>query len=149
MSKPDVRFSKEVFDAICEQISEGVSLRKICEADNMPAKGTVMKWLVDFPELQDQYTRARELQAETIFDEMLDIADDGSNDWMEKFNPEGQSIGWQINGEHVQRSRLRLDSRKWQLSKMLPKKYGDKMDVTSGGAPIATVTIIPKGEDPD
>lgn len=64
----------------------------------------------------------------------MDIADDGSNDWMERFNKDGESIGWVVNGEAVQRSKLRVDARKWALSKLLPKKYGDKIDVNHGNA---------------
>ena len=62
-------------------------------------------------------------------DEMLEIADDGSNDWM--LRKDGDKEFYVLNGEHVQRSRLRLDTRKWLLSKALPKVYGDKLAVHS------------------
>lgn len=64
------------------------------------------------------------MQAEGMADEILEIADDGRNDWMEIQNRDGDNIGWKVNGEAVQRSRLRIDARKWLLSKLLPKKYG-------------------------
>lgn len=70
-------------------------------------------------------------------DEILEISDDGSNDWMERLGKEGEPAGWQLNGEHVQRSRLRVDTRKWILSKLAPKRYGDKLQHTGdGGGPI-------------
>ena len=70
-------------------------------------------------------------RAEEVFEEILDIADDGTNDWMERNGKDGETGDTVLNGEHVQRSRLRIDARKWALSKMIPKKYGDKID-TSG-----------------
>lgn len=138
MKKP-VRFSQELFDIICGEIASGRSLRSICTDEGMPTVSGVMKWLIEKPEIVEQYTRAREIQAETIFDEMLDIADDASNDWMLSNKPDSDS--WLLNGEHIQRSRLRIDARKWQLSKMIPKKYGDKTDITSNGNTIAVAPI--------
>ncbi len=94
----------------------------------MPATGTVCRWLAEQPTFQEQYARAREFQADTLFDEIIDIADDGSNDWMERSGKDDEP-GWVLHGEHVQRSRLRVDARKWMAGKMRPKKYGDKMQV--------------------
>lgn len=77
-------------------------------------------------------------------DEVIDISDDGSNDWMEKFSKEGEAIGWTINGEHVQRSKLRVDTRKWLLSKCLPKIYGERVSTEltgKDGGPIEIETV--------
>ncbi len=68
----------------------------------------------------EQYARAREIQAFAIADELLEIADDGRNDWMQRRGNDERG-GWELNGEHIQRSRVRIDTRKWMLSKMLPK----------------------------
>ena len=76
-------------------------------------------------------------------EDILDIADDGTNDWMEKQDSEGSAAGWSFNGEHVQRSKLRVDARKWLMSKMKPKKYGEKVsqEITGkDGGPIETKT---------
>ena len=126
-----VAFSQEVFDSICTQIADGKSLRSICAQDGMPTTTSVMRWLKedDGGELREQYTRAREAQADTIFDEILEIADEGRYDWMEQ---SGESAGYTLNGEHVQRSRLRIDARKWMAGKLRPKVYGDKLAL--GGA---------------
>ena len=75
-----------------------------------------------------QYARARDLGLDAIADELFDIADDGQNDWMERHG-EGNE-GYTVNGEHVSRSRLRVDTRKWYLSKLAPKRYGEKLEVT-------------------
>lgn len=74
-----------------------------------------------------------------LFEEILDIADDASNDWMERQSE--KSAGWELNGDHVQRSRLRIDARKWMLGKMQPKKYGDKLELEHAGKIELTPTI--------
>ena len=125
------QFSQELFDRICEEIAEGRSLRDICQQDDMPNKATVFRWLAQDEKLSDQYARAREEQADHIFDEILDIADNARNDWMER-NGEDDA-GYQANGEHIQRSRLRIDARKWMAGKLRPKVYGDKLDLNHGG----------------
>ncbi len=68
-------------------------------------------------------------------DDLLEIADDGRNDWVEKRNAQGEVIGWTVNGEHIQRSRARIDTRKWLMSKRAPKKYGDRIETTLVGDP--------------
>ena len=140
-------FSQEIFDEICERISDGESLRDICQDEGMPNKSSVFRWLSkkDAGELRDQYARARECQADVIFDEVLSIADDARNDWMERRGEE--DAGWVANGEHIQRSRLRIDARKWMAGKLRPKVYGDKIDLTHGnpdGSPITFQTVIEK-----
>ena len=126
-------FTQEKADAICERLSDGESLRSICRDDDQPATTTVLRWLRDNEPFRIQYAYARDLQADAIFDEMLEIADDGNNDWMEKLSKDGQSVGWVLNGEAVQRSKLRIDSRKWIASKLNPKKYGDKVETQHSG----------------
>lgn len=126
-------YSQELADRICSEIIEGYSLRTVCKPDDMPCVASVLKWLREKPEFLTQYEKAKEEQADALAEEMLDIADDGSNDWMEKTGKDGESIGWQVNGEHVQRSRLRLDTRKWIASKLKPKKYGDKITTEHTG----------------
>lgn len=123
------KFTQVLADQICERLVEGESLRAICLGDDMPSASTICRWLGDNKAFREQYARAREAQADTLADEILDIADDATNDWMERKNADDQPIGWQLNGEHVQRSRLRIDSRKWFASKLAPKKYGDKLDI--------------------
>ena len=134
-------FSQTIFDAICDRIANGESLRSICEDSDMPNKETVRRWLRDGEDLRAQYARAREIQADTLFDEMLDIADDARNDWMEKRGED--DAGWVANGEHIQRSRLRIDARKWMAGKLRPKVYGDKLDLSStDGSMTPQPTII-------
>lgn len=130
-------FTQDIADAICEKLGDGISLRTICLAEDMPAKSTVFRWLSLNKAFSDQYARAREAQADAIFDESLDIADDGSNDYITKTNGDG-STTVQPNTEHIQRSRLRIDTRKWMAGKLAPKKYGDKIALTGadGDGPV-------------
>jgi hypothetical protein len=123
-------FSQELFDRICERIAEGESLRAICEDADMPSTTSVKKWLIKDGggALVAQYAQARELQADTLFEDVLDIADDARNDWMRREG--GGAAGYDLNGEHIQRSRLRVDARKWMAGKLRPKVYGDKVDVS-------------------
>ena len=122
-------YNPKVGDQICTKISEGASLRSILRNDKMPSRPTFYKWIRASETFANQYARACEDRADAIFDDMFDIADDASND-MTRDAETGQE---RLNSEHVQRSRLRIDTRKWALARMAPKKYGDKMDVNHGG----------------
>lgn len=133
-------FSQEKADAICERLIEGESLRSICLVDDMPHASTVCRWLAKDADFREQYAHAREAQADTLTDEMLDIADDGTNDWMERKNDEGDVVRVEYNGDAVQRSKLRIDTRKWYASKLAPKKYGDKVQL--GGDPDAPINHV-------
>ena len=139
MGRPS-EFTQEIADAICERIASGVSLRSIVEADDMPAASTVFKWLSERETFSEQYARAREAQADALFDEMLDIADDARNDWMVS-RGEDENESWRLNGEHIQRSKLRLEARKWMASKLQPKKYSDKHQVELSGADGGPVQV--------
>lgn len=115
----------------------GDSLRAICSDAGMPERGTVFRWLAANEAFRNQYARAKAVQADVMAEEITEIADDGTNDWMER---EGQnSTGWQLNGEHVQRSRVRIDARKWLMGKLAPKKYGESSSLElsgPGGGPV-------------
>lgn len=118
-------------------LADGMSLRAICAMDGFPDRENVRRWVDEDPDFAARYVRAREMAAEDVAEELLEIADDGRNDWMEKVNKDGECIGWMVNGEAVQRSRLRVDTRKWIASKLLPKKYGEKVELAGkDGGPI-------------
>ena len=131
MSRPTIR-TAELEDDIFSRIACGESLRGICTEDDMPNISTVIRWLAADENFARRYTRAREMQAEILADEMLEIADDGTNDWMEKKDQKGNVIGWSLNGEAVARSKLRLEQRRWWAEKLRPKVYGNKVAI--GGA---------------
>lgn len=126
-------YTPEIAAEICERLAAGESLRSICRDPYLPDERTVRRWALDNVEgFSPQYARARDMGLDAVADEMLDIADDGSNDWMERNDPDNP--GWTFNGEHSSRSKLRVDTRKWYLSKLAPKRYGEKTSMELTGA---------------
>lgn len=137
MGRPSA-FVQKTADHICEQIAQGRSLRDIVKTDEgMPALSTVFKWLNDVQQFSDQYARAREAQADALFDEILTIADDGSNDSYkdEDGNP-------RTDHDVIARSRLRVEARKWMAGKLRPKKYGEKLELSGSQESPLSITVI-------
>ena len=110
-------------------------MKDICSDPAMPSTSMVYRWLADPErvEFRDRYAHAREVQADNMADEILSIADDARNDWMERQDYNGEAGSWQLNGEHIQRSKVRIDSRKWLAAKLKPKVYGDRTAVEHSG----------------
>lgn len=135
------KYSQELANLICENLAIGQSLRTVCLKEDMPSIATVFNWFKVYPDFLVQYARATEERSEAMAEDILDIADDGTNDWMEI---NGRDVPDQ---EAIQRSKLRVEARKWLMSKMKPKKYGDKVDLTSDGKAIEGNTIIFKKFD--
>jgi hypothetical protein len=98
---------------ICEKIATGQSLRSICDEEGMPDASTVTRWLADDAAFCTQYVRAREAQADFYADEIIEIAD---------------------TEQDAAKARNRIEARKWKASKLQPKKYGDKIDVSHSGS---------------
>lgn len=115
-------YSQETAEFICLRIANGESLRKIVADPDMPASSTVFKWLSEQKSFSEQYARAREAQMEVMAQEIIDIADDGRNDTYT--DEDGNE---HTNHDVINRSRLRVDTRKWLMSKLAPKKYGDRL----------------------
>jgi len=131
----------EIINKVLFEIENGLSLRKAILKLNIVSRDTFNEWLKVDKELSDQYARSAEERAEYIFEEILDIADDSSND-IDSFDI-GDGINVEkVNHENIQRSRLRVDARKWVLGKMQPKKYGDKVDFTTGGEQLQGATSL-------
>mgnify|MGYP002363028391 FL=1 len=141
-------YTPDLADRICARLAAGESVRTVCGDDDMPDASTVFRWLRLHTVFREQYTRAKEEAADALVEEMLDISDDGRNDWMERFGKEGEAIGWQVNGEHVNRSRLRVETRKWIAAKLKPKRYGDKLALTGDdGGPLQVSVNDPTRRD--
>ena len=131
MGRNKIHHQKDHEDAIIEWISDGKTLRDYCRQPNTPDHTTVYDWLDEDESFSHRFARARDIGADAIAQETLEIADDASNDWMERKDKDDQTVGWVLNGEHVQRSKLRIETRLKLLAKWNPKKYGDKLDLTS------------------
>ena len=119
--------------AVLASIQEHGNLRQACRDNKIPVT-TFITRVEKSERLAEQYAKAKEQGIERFADEIAEIADDESQDI---FNP-----------SKVARDRLRIDSRKWLLSKLIPKKYGDKLDVTTGGEkiPAPIIQMLPPNE---
>ena len=144
MGRPSI-YTEELALKICARIStSNASLRTVCKELGIDVS-SILTWLSDdkHKEFTIQYTRAKEEQADFLTEEMLEIADDSSQDNMTITGSDGK-LKVVEDREWTNRSRLRVDTRKWIASKLKPKKYGDKVDVTTQGQAITQVTIIEK-----
>ncbi len=131
MSRPTIR-TNELEDDILSRIACGESLRGICAENGMPNISTVIRWLAADEDFARKYTRAREMQAEILADEMLDIADNDKSDRIDIKDKDGNIIRTEQNNVAVARSKLKLEQRRWWAEKLRPKVYGNKVAV--GGA---------------
>lgn len=116
-------YTPDLGATICERIMEGESLTTICAGEDLPSKGQVLRWLAQQPEFRVLYRQARLMACELLADELIGIADDALGDFV--LNAAGLPV---FDGQHVQRSRLRVDTRKWLLTKMLPRAYGARIE---------------------
>ena len=112
---------------VCAQIAQGKSLRSILDADDkLPTVRSFLDWMGADGELAIQYAHARQTQYELLADEIVAIAD-------ENYTTDEHGVKERLSSEAIQRNRLRVDTRKWMLSKMLPKVYGDKLQTEHTG----------------
>lgn len=116
MARPVV-YTPEIAAKICALLVDGCSLRTLCAKPGMPALSTLLTWLGENPDFREQYALAREMLAETLADEIVEIADEAQ--------------GCDTAG--VNAAKLRVDSRKWVAAKLWPKKYGDKLTPETSG----------------
>ncbi len=137
-------YNEALADSICDRLADGESLNSICKSETMPSERTVRTW-ARTPDhaFSPKYAQARQIGYLKLADELLEIADDGTNDWMKRFGKDGE--GWAVNGEHIARSRLRVDTRKWLLSKCLPKVFGDRITTEHTGPNAGPVPVIHSG----
>lgn len=140
-------YTQEIADKICEQLALGWSLRTVCDAEDMPSVVTVFAWMRENDEFLKQYARATEERTEYQQEMLLEMGDEAI-DHAETADPKA-------SGAVVSAYKLKADNLKWSMSKMKPKKYGDKLDLTSGGeklpTPIIPLNVIPtnNGNDKD
>ena len=113
MGRPSL-YTPELGALICERIAVGQSLRAIEAEEGMPAKTTILRWLSQDPVFRDLYARAKEAATDALAEELIDIADD--------------------TGGQTDRDRLRVDTRKWLLAKLQPRKYGERQTLEHEGA---------------
>ena len=125
-------YSKEqietTFNSICEDIEQGYSLRTVLKNGDNPSSQTFYKWLDSDETKSKRYARACEKRAESIFEDVLEIADESKGDTIT--DKDGNT---RFDGEFAARSKIRIDARKWMLGKLQPEKYGDTTKVNLSG----------------
>lgn len=126
------QYTEALAHEICDAIrSSSLGLKKLCQANpHWPHKSMIMQWRAQNPSFADLYTRAKQDQIECFVDEIIEISDDSDNDTVIKTDKHGNEFE-SCNSEWINRSRLRVDSRKWLAAKLAPKIYGDKALATS------------------
>lgn len=122
-------FTQELADSILAGLAEGKSLRAVCREPNMPSPSTVLEWAEKHPEFGEQYTRTRARSYLLLAEEIIDISDEETT----TVRHGDDEVTVAFDATAVARNRLRVDTRKWMLSKMLPKVYGDKLDLNHSG----------------
>lgn len=127
------RYTVELADEIISRIAQGETLRAICRDEHMPGWVTVYSWRETVPGFAERLARARDDGEEAIAQECMEIADSAKNDWMETHGQD--DVGYKLNGEHVQRSKLRIETRLKLLAIWNPKKWGAKVDLNHGVQP--------------
>ena len=124
-------WSDEIEGEIFDRIAKGQAVRTICLDDWLPSERAFYNRLASDKEFVQQYAHARERQADAIFEQCLEIADQYE-----------QSAEKQEGGtDHIARAKLRIDTRKWMAGKLRPKVYGDKITAEHTGDPDAPIII--------
>ena len=135
---------KAITELVCSELALGKSLRSILDADDkLPSASTFLDWIGADSFLAEQYAHARQLAYELLADEIVAIAD-------ENYTTDEHGVKERLSSEAIQRNRLRVDTRKWMLAKMLPKVYGDHTKVTNehtgkDGGPIQLAAVDLRG----
>lgn len=129
------KYTPELIEAICERISQGEPMAQICRDDGMPDRSTIWDWQQANEDVSQRIARAREAGFDAIADECFEIADNSRNDYIEALAAAGDEKAEQarVNGEHIQRSKLRVETRLKLLAKWDPKRYGDKQQIEHSG----------------
>lgn len=131
-------YTPEIAAEICTQLACGKSLREVCKDPKLPAESTVRGWVMDDatgdPQgFSAQYARARNIGLDTLADQIIEIADTPQMGQKTKTKGKGKDAEVETTiGDMVERARLQVEARKWYLSKLAPKKYGDKLEIGGG-----------------
>lgn len=132
-------YTPELGNAICARIAEGETLVSVCKDDDMPGVATVLRW--PDPEFRELYTRAKEIRLEVMAEDIIAISDDGANDtYIDEETKQRRT-----DHDVINRSRLRVDTRKWLLARLASKTYGDRVTqqhTGPDGGPVSAKLII-------
>lgn len=132
-------YSKKLADEICTKLAEGKSMRSVCREEKMPEMETVWRWLREKQDFNEQYVRATQERTEAQNELLLELGDQAI--------ALSQSVDFKASNAVVSAVKLKADNLRWSMSKMKPKKYGDKVDLTSGGEKLPTPILYVPGDN--
>lgn len=133
-------YTPELADELLRRLASGEPLAQICRDDHMPAVSTVNEWKTTYPDFGERFGKARDAGFDEIATQCMDIADDASADFIEGMEVTPGTKTMAFNAEHVQRSKLRVETRLKLLAKWDPRRYGDMQKIEHSGQ-IATNTL--------
>ena len=128
-----IPYDEEIASEVCERLAQGEGLEGICDDPRLPCEMTIRKWMAQQPLFMEAYARAREQQMEKWSDDVVKIADDASGDYVDRVGKDGV-VERVVDPETVQRSKLRIDTRKFLMAKLAATRYGDRVDVNVSGS---------------
>lgn len=135
---PETEYDEEIGNEICAALAVStLGIERLCDQyKHWPKKEVIRKWRFNNPRFADKYREAKRFQAELMAEDVIDIADNGTNDT--QLDANGKVI---TNQDVIQRSKLRVDARKWVASRLLPKIYGDSLKVDNNPVDDAMVKV--------
>ncbi len=137
------KYTKQIAAEVCRRLAECGSLRKVCRGKGMPAESTVREWVLDDREgFAAQYAKAHDLGVQVIAEDMIEIADTTQQGTKTTEKPNGVET---TTGDMIEHRKLRVDVRKWYLSKIAPKRYGERVamqQLGKDGTPVDPVVPV-------
>lgn len=135
-----------MIEEILRRVTDGESVVALCKEPHLPHRQTWYEWVRGDEKLADQYRIAQEARAELLFEELDEIANNASNDWMRSNDPDNEA--WRVNKDHIMRSRLRWDNLRWKMQR-LDRRYGDRqaVDLNANVTGKAVLNLTLQGSD--
>lgn len=125
-----ISYTPELAKLVCGELAKGNSLRKVCQNEWCPEPSTIFGWIQDYPEFSKQYARAKEESADADLETIEELGDIAIQEAKDADPKAANAV--------VSAYKLKADNIKWGMSKKKPKKYGDKLDLTSDGKVLPT-----------
>ena len=136
-------YSDALASEFCARVAAGRAVSRVCLDPDMPSQATVYNWLRSKPQFLESYTRAREDLLEHWANEIIDIADTSAIGMKTVTTTEGVKVTVQVSeADMIEHRRLQIESRKWLLAKLAPKKYGDRLGLTDADGTPLSVQIV-------
>ena len=139
--RPAMPYDEEIALTICAAIAAGCTMEEVCSGEDMPNEDTVYRWLASTAIFSGAYARARDQQMDVWAEQIIQIADDARNDYMDRVMQNG-SFERVLDAENINRSKLRIETRKWVMGRLAAKRYGDKIEIEQ----TVTIETIPDAE---